>query len=65
MSIRLHEVGPRLELKLYKIEEGFMQGNVIYNRVGIYIILKINIVSKTNKAIEKTRKLKRKKILLK
>lgn len=35
MSIRLHEVGPRLELKLYKIEEGFMQGNVVYNRVGI------------------------------
>lgn len=37
MSIRLHEVGPRLELKLYKIEEGFMQGNVVYNRVGMLI----------------------------
>ncbi|CAD8191193.1 unnamed protein product [Paramecium octaurelia] len=55
MSVRLHEVGPRLELKLYKIEEGFMQGNVVYNRV----------VSKTNKAIEKLRKIKRRKMLLK
>lgn len=40
MSVRLHEVGPRLTLKLYKIEEGFLNGTVLYNRV----------VSKTKKA---------------
>lgn len=34
MSIRLHEVGPRLTLKLYKIEEGFLNGTVVYNRIG-------------------------------
>lgn len=46
MSIRLHEVGPRLELKLYKIEEGFMQGNVVYNRVGINLYNNFSIKNK-------------------
>jgi ribosome biogenesis protein SSF1/2 len=26
-------MGPRLKLRLYKIEEGLLKGNVIYNRV--------------------------------
>jgi len=28
-------MGPRLKLKLYKIEEGMMRGNVLYNRVEL------------------------------
>lgn len=54
MSIRLHEVGPRLTLRLYKIEEGFLNGTVVYNRV----------VQKSTKAMEKLRKIRRKKMLL-
>ena len=26
------EIGPRLKLRLYKIEEGLLRGNVVYNR---------------------------------
>lgn len=32
MSIKLEEIGPRLKLRLYKIEEGLLRGNVVYNR---------------------------------
>ncbi|KAL4499731.1 hypothetical protein ABPG72_017271 [Tetrahymena utriculariae] len=31
-NIKLHEIGPRLKLRLYKIEEGLLRGNVVYNR---------------------------------
>lgn len=31
VAIRLHELGPRLRLKLIKIEEGLCRGNVVYH----------------------------------
>ena len=33
MKIRLHEIGPRMTLRLHKIEDGFLKGNILYNRV--------------------------------
>ena len=32
VAIKLHELGPRLKLKLHKIQEGFCRGNVTYHR---------------------------------
>ena len=29
MSLKLHELGPRLRLRLHKIEEGLCRGNVV------------------------------------
>ena len=29
------EIGPRIKMRLYKIEEGLLQGNVMYNRVVV------------------------------
>ena len=31
VAIRLHELGPRMKLKLVKIEEGLNGGNVVYH----------------------------------
>lgn len=31
VAIRLHEIGPRLKLKLIKIVEGFCRGNVVFH----------------------------------
>ena len=31
MAIKLHEIGPRLKLRLVKIEEGVCRGNVVYH----------------------------------
>ena len=31
VAIKLHELGPRLRLKLVKIEEGVCRGNVVYH----------------------------------
>lgn len=31
VAIKLHELGPRLKLKLVKIEEGFCRGNVVFH----------------------------------
>jgi len=31
VAIRLHELGPRLKLRLMKIEEGFCKGNVVFH----------------------------------
>lgn len=31
MALKLHELGPRLKLKLVKIEEGVCRGNVVYH----------------------------------
>lgn len=31
VAIKLHELGPRLKLKLLKIEEGFCRGNVVFH----------------------------------
>ena len=33
MKIKLKEIGPRLNLTLHKIEEGFLKGNVIFHRL--------------------------------
>ena len=32
VAIKLHELGPRLKLKLHKIQEGFCRGNVTFHR---------------------------------
>jgi ribosome biogenesis protein SSF1/2 len=32
VAIKLHELGPRLQLKLVKIEEGFCRGNVVFHQ---------------------------------
>mmetsp|Transcript_35678 Transcript_35678/g.41595 ORF Transcript_35678/g.41595 Transcript_35678/m.41595 type:complete len:296 (+) Transcript_35678:1-888(+) len=51
ISIRLTEIGPRMQLRLIKIEEGVMKGNVVYHR----------LIKKTPKEIElQRRKLKEK-----
>ena len=31
VALKLHELGPRLKLKLVKIEEGVCRGNVVYH----------------------------------
>jgi len=31
VSIKLHELGPRMKMKLIKIEEGFCRSNVTYH----------------------------------
>ena len=31
VALRLHELGPRLRLRLVKIEEGLCRGNVVYH----------------------------------
>jgi ribosome biogenesis protein SSF1/2 len=31
VAIRLHELGPRLQLRLIKIEEGLCRGNVVFH----------------------------------
>jgi len=31
VAIRLHELGPRLKLRLIKIEEGLCRGNVVFH----------------------------------
>lgn len=31
--IKLKEIGPRLKLKLHKIEMGFLKGNVLYHSI--------------------------------
>ena len=33
VAIKRHELGPRLKLKLVKIEEGFCRGNVVYHSI--------------------------------
>jgi hypothetical protein len=33
VAIKLHELGPRMKLKLHKIEEGFCRGNVVFHSV--------------------------------
>ena len=33
VAIKLHELGPRMKMKLMKIEEGFCRGNVTYHRL--------------------------------
>jgi ribosome biogenesis protein SSF1/2 len=33
VALRLHELGPRLKLKLNKIEEGLCRGNVVYHSI--------------------------------
>ena len=32
VAIKLHELGPRMKLKLVKIEEGFCRGNVVFHQ---------------------------------
>ena len=32
VAIKLHELGPRMRMKLIKIEEGFCRGNVVFHK---------------------------------
>ena len=32
--VKLYECGPSLNLKIFKIEEGFLKGNVVYHKIG-------------------------------
>ena len=43
VAIKLHELGPRLKLRLLKIEEGFCRGNVVFH----------SIINKTSSDIKK------------
>lgn len=40
MAVRLVEMGPRIQLKLMKIQEGFCSGDIIYQH-GLYIFPEI------------------------
>ena len=33
VAIKLHELGPRLKMRLMKIEEGFCKGNVVFHSI--------------------------------
>jgi ribosome biogenesis protein SSF1/2 len=55
VSIRLHEIGPRMTLKLIKIEEGHCKGNVVYHR---YIQLSSQEIKKQSDGIKSKRELK-------
>jgi hypothetical protein len=33
-KVKLYESGPRLNLKIYKIQEGFLKGNVVYHSIS-------------------------------
>ena len=47
-KIKLYECGPRLDLNVIKIEEGFMKGNVSYHNYGNYIIFILILISEEN-----------------
>lgn len=32
--IYFQEIGPRLKLRLHKIEEGLMRGNILFHKIG-------------------------------
>lgn len=38
-KVKLFESGPRLNLKIHKIEEGFLKGNVVYHRESKEILI--------------------------
>lgn len=51
-AIRLSEIGPRLKLKLFKIEEGICEGEVLYHdgiKKSSEEIIKIREMLKTKK----------------
>jgi len=33
VALKLHELGPRMKLRLMKIEEGFCRGNVVFHSI--------------------------------
>ncbi len=47
-KVKLYECGPRLNLKIFKIEEGFLKGNVVYHRISNILL---NLVKKSKKEI--------------
>ncbi len=47
-KVKLYECGPRLNLKIFKIEEGFLKGNVVYHRISSFLF---DIVKKSKKEI--------------
>ena len=44
VAIKLHELGPRMKLKLLKIQEGFFRGNINYH----------SLIKKTAAEVKKT-----------
>ena len=55
INIKLQEIGPRLKLKLIKIEEGVLKGPVVYHR---YINLSEAEQLSQNKIMRERKKLK-------
>jgi ribosome biogenesis protein SSF1/2 len=44
-AIRLHEIGPRLQLELVKVQEGFNEGLVLYHSYSNFSQPTLNINS--------------------
>jgi ribosome biogenesis protein SSF1/2 len=61
-SIRLYEVGPRMKLRLVKIEEGLLGGNVIYHRVMRKTVHEVQTTKQKLKEKEKLKNERRKKM---
>ena len=57
MAIKLHELGPRMKMKLIKIEEGFCRGNVVFH--SIIKMSKAEII-KQSESLKSKRELKEK-----
>ncbi|KAJ3425557.1 suppressor of swi4 1 [Anaeramoeba flamelloides] len=56
-AVRLVEIGPRLSLELYKIENGFLDGEVLFNK---YVRKSTDQIKLINEAIVRKRKNKEK-----
>ena len=57
VAIKLHELGPRMKMKLIKIEEGFCRGNVVFH--SIIKMSKTEII-KQSESLKSKRELKEK-----
>jgi len=55
VAIKLHELGPRMRMKLVKIEENFCRGNVVFHK---YIKLDRGEIKKQMDALKSKRELK-------
>ena len=57
VSIKLHELGPRMRLNLVKIEENFCRGNVVFHK---HIKLERSEIKKQMDSLKSKRELKEK-----
>ncbi len=60
VAVRLYEVGPRMSLKLIKIQEGLFKGNVVVHRLRSKTKEEVN-QSKRELVLKREEKRKRKK----